>query len=143
MVCRAILDVEGAAWTTVHAHWLLLLVLVHVAWLLLLLVVVPRQHLLLLLIHILERWLHPVRTPEAVHLILSEVVHHVAFVHAVGVLLVGVEAAAHALVHLPDKIELHVRAVGRHGESVVNASVASHMARNVHIWTIGRVWHLL
>ena len=75
-----------------HAHGLLLLVLVHV-WLLLL--VEAGQLLQLLLVHVLERRLHSVLA-VAIHLIWPEVVQH-PLVHVLSVLLV-IEALIHLLI---------------------------------------------
>ena len=57
-----------------HAHWLLLLVLVHIVRLLLL-VEAGELLKLLLLVHILKGWLHSVLA-ETIHLIWPEVIHH-------------------------------------------------------------------
>ena len=75
-----------------HAHGLLLLVLVHV-WLLLL--VEAGQLLQLLLVHVLERRLHSVLA-VAIHLIWPEVVQH-PLVHVLSVLLV-IKALIHLLI---------------------------------------------
>ena len=77
----------------VHAHGLLLLVLVHAVRLLLL--VEAGQELLLLLVHVLEGWLHSILA-VAVHLIWPEVVQH-TLVHVLLVLLV-VEALIYLLI---------------------------------------------
>lgn len=108
--------------------------LVHIRRLLLL--VVPREHLLLL-IHVLKWRLHSFWTTEATHLIRSEVHHALVHVVATAVLLM-VKAA---IVHL--QIELHVRAVRRHGNPMVHASVTTHVARNVHLGPVRRIRHLL
>lgn len=81
-----------------HAHWLLLLVLVHIVRLLLL-VEAGELLKLLLLVHILKGWLHSVLA-ETIHLIWPEVIHH-ATIHIVSVLFM-----MKALIHL--LIEYHV-----------------------------------
>ena len=74
------------------------------------------------MVHVLERWLHSILA-VAIHLIWPEV--HQSFIHIVGVLFV-VEALIHLL------IEYHMRTIRRKWH-MMNACVASHVPRHVHI----------
>lgn len=113
---------------SMHTHWLLRCVLVHIRrWLLL---VEIGQHLLL--IHILKRWLHSVLA-IAIHLIWPEV--HQSFIHVVSVLFV-----IKALVHL--LIEYHMWSIGREWH-MMDACMASHMPRHMHICATRRICDLL